>query len=453
MSLVVAPEWIESAAQELAGIRSALTEVTDSIAASTTGIAPAAADEISAAIARAFGEFGEEFQLISAQTRAFHSGIVELLGSTAGAYAGTETANAVQVVANSVSTALAPPAASVLDGLGGGLLGGGTGGLLGLPALPGLALPGLPPLPGLPGGPALPVLPGLPELLPGLFGPGATAPNWTAITGPYEALFNNTIANLQSLGNGLQSNPFPFLRQFLTNQAHYGEIISTSLANAGASLQAGADATQVLADIAPIFTIPGQIGQNAFNVLRTLTDFSYSIGAQLDPVATGAAFFGLPIAMGINAIGSPITTFDAFMSSATAFGSAMQRGDLFGAAVAVLTSPAVVTNGFLNGQVMLGLTLPALDLPLAGGVGALSVPATAGLPVGGLLTPLSTVTANIGPATGFSLLSLPLGGTPTGGILPGLLLHLPQRLAEAIGAPPQPISLVAAVPVVPAVEV
>ncbi|OBK96447.1 hypothetical protein A5645_08335 [Mycobacterium asiaticum] len=428
MSLVVAPDWIESAAQELAGIRSALTEVSESIAASTTAIAPAAADEISAAIARIFGEFGEEFQIISAQTRAFHTGIVDLLGSTAGAYAGTETANAVQVVTNSVSSALAPPAAP----------------LPGMPALPGL--------PALPGGPALPGLPALPELLPGLFGPGATAPDWTAFTRPYEALFNNTIANLQSLGNGLQSNPFPFLRQFLANQAHYGEIISTSLANAGASLQAGADATQVLADIAPIFTIPGQIGQNAFNVLRTLTDFSYSIGASLDPVATGAAFFGLPIAMGINAIGSPITTFDAFMSSATAFGNAMQRGDLFGAAVAVLTSPAVVTNGFLNGQVMLGLTLPALDLPLAGGVGALSVPATAGLPVGGLLTPLSTVTANIGPATGFSLLSLPLGGTPTGGILPGLLLHLPQRLAEAIGAPPQPISLVAAVPIVPAVD-
>ncbi|OBI89820.1 PE domain-containing protein [Mycobacterium asiaticum] len=428
MSLVVAPEWIEAAAQELAGIRSALTDVSESIAASTTAIAPAAADEISAAIARVFGEFGEEFQIISAQTRAFHTGIVDLLGSTAGAYVGAETVNAAQVVTNSVSTALAPPAAS----------------LPGMPALPGL--------PALPGSPTLPGLPALPELLPGLFGPSATAPDWTAITRPYEALFNNTIANLQSLGNGLQSNPFPFLRQFLANQAHYGEIISTSLANAGASLQAGADATQVLADIAPIFTIPGQIGQNAFNVLRTLTDFSYSIGAQLDPVATGAAFFGLPIAMGINAIGSPITTFDAFMSSATAFGSAMQRGDLFGAAVAVLTSPAVVTNGFLNGQVMLGLTLPALDLPLSGGVGALSVPATAGLPVGGLLTPLSTVTANIGPATGFPLLSLPLGGTPTGGILPGLLLHLPQRLAEAIGAPPQPISLVAAVPIIPAID-
>ncbi|OBI91177.1 PE family protein [Mycobacterium asiaticum] len=435
MSLVVAPEWIESAAQELAGIRTALTEVSESIAASTTAIAPAAADEISAAIARVFGEFGEEFQTISAQTRAFHAGIVDLLGSTAGAYVGTETTNAVQVLANSASSALVP---------------GSTGGLLALPALP--AMPGVPTLPGLPGGPALPGLPALPELLPGLFGPGATAPDWTAFTRPYEALVNNTIANLQSLGNGLQSNPFPFLRQFLANQAHYGEIISTSLANAGASLQAGADAAQVLNDVMPIFSIPGQIGQNAFNLFRTVTDFSYSIGAQLDPVATGAAFFGLPIAMGINAIGSPITTFDAFMSSATAFGSAMQRGDLFGAAVAVVTAPAVVTNGFLNGQVMLGLSLPALDLPLAGGVGTLSVPATAGLPVGGLLTPLSTVTANIGPATGFPLLSLPLGGTPTGGILPGLLLHLPQRLAEAIGAPPQPISLVAAVPVVPAVD-
>lgn len=430
MSLVVVPEWVQAAAQDLAGVNGSLSEVSQSLAGFTTNIAPAATDEVSGAVAALFAEFGEEYQAVSAQARAFHAEFVRVLNASVGAYLGTEAA-----------AAAALPAASILDGLTGALgnpaaLLGGSGGLLG-----GLGLfnPG-----GLLGGLGLP---SLNALLPGVFGPapGPTPVSLTAITGPYERLFANTIANLQSLGNGLAANPFPFLRQFIANQISYGQIISTAFANAGQHLSSGA-ANMVLADLAPIASIPARIGQNFVNVLGTLTDFSYSVGTNINPLTSpialsqlelGAAFFGFPIALGIDFIGSPITTANAMYSVASAFGSAIQSGDGFGALVAVLTAPAVVTDGFLNGQVMWSVGLPGVTLPL--GLGALSgvtVPLTAQIPLGGILTPLDVTTLVVNPlGSPTPLLSVPLGGTPTGGILPGLLLYAPQQLAEAIGAP------------------
>lgn len=423
MSVVITPEWVQVAAEDLAGLRAAISDASHSVAGFTTNIAPAAADEVSNAIAALFDDLGAEYQAISARTQAFHAEFARALGAGAGAYLGSEGAIAELLLANAATAA---PAASILDGLTFGL--GNPGGPLG--AVGALVSGG-----GLLGGL------GLPSLLPGVFAPapGATPPSLAAITGPYEALFTNTINNLQSLGNGLAANPFPFLRQFITNQAGYGNIIATSLATAGQHLSAGFGAGQILTDLAPIAAIPGRIGQNAFNVFATLTDFSYSIGANLDPLQVGAAFFGLPIALGIDAIGSPITTGSALASVASAFSSAVQRGDAFGAAVAVLTAPAVVTNGFLNGQVMLSLGLPGVNLPLVGNVGSITVPVTASIPVGGILTPLSVNTLMVNPLlTTPPLVSVPLGGTPTGGILPGLLLYAPQRLAEAIGAAPLP---------------
>lgn len=423
MSVLVAPEWVESAAQQLSGIRSAITQASQSVIGSTTAIAPAAADEVSTAIAAMFGDLGREFQALNAQTQAFHADFVRTLNSSVNAYLGAEIANAERALAGIAPLAAGAPAASILDGLG------NLGGLLGNPG----ALLG-----------GVGVFPPLQSLLPGIFGatPGPTPPSLAAITGPYERLVSNTINNLQSLGNGLAANPFPFLRQFITNQSNYGHIIATAFTNASQHLSSGAAASQILTDLAPIASIPGRIGQNAVNVLATLTDFSYSVGVNLaDPLQIGAAFFGLPIALGIDAIGSPITTANAIASVGAAFSSAVQSGDGFGAAVAVLTAPAVVTNGFLNGQYTFGVTLPGVPLPVLGGLPAITVPLHASIPVGGILTPLSTVTVNIDPLPGSPIVSVPMGGTPTGGILPGLLLYAPQQLAQAIGAAPLPSPL------------
>jgi hypothetical protein len=56
--LFALPDVVEAAAQELAGIRSALDEVAQAIAAPTTGLVPAAGDEVSTAIAALFGTYG-----------------------------------------------------------------------------------------------------------------------------------------------------------------------------------------------------------------------------------------------------------------------------------------------------------------------------------------------------------------------------------------------------------
>ncbi|WP_186272665.1 PE family protein [Mycobacterium kubicae] len=485
MSFVIAPEVVQAAATDLAGIRSAILEASQSIAASTTAVAPAAADEISEAIAAMFGGLGQEFQVLSAQAQAFHAEFVKVLNSGVGAYVQTEIANAEQVLANAFAppAASVAPAASVLDGLlgggggvlgtGGGLLGGtsggllggllgGTGGLLDTGALGGIlggltngsALSGLTSqlgqlgagLQGLLGGTNL--LPALQGLLPGLFGTGAPPDFFAAVAAPYQALFNNTIANLQNLGNAFAANPFPFLHQFISNQSSYGQIIASSFSQFAA--------TGAVNDLLPIFSIPGRIGQNALNVFRTLTDFSYSVGVSTanGALSIGPAFFGLPIALGIDAIGSPVTTANAIASSAAAFMSAVQHGDAFGAAVAALTAPAVVANGFLNGQVTLALSVPPISLPILNQVGAITVPLSANVPFGGILTPLSSPTINVGPVVlgGVQvipqLLAVPLGGTPTGGILPGLLLYLPQQLAQAIGAPPLIPPLLAPLPTI-----
>ena len=91
MSFVIAvPDLVEAAAQDLAGVRSALDEVTTAVVGPTTGLAPAAGDEVSVAIASLFGTVGKEYHALNAQAAAFHNEFVSLLGSGAGAYAAAD---------------------------------------------------------------------------------------------------------------------------------------------------------------------------------------------------------------------------------------------------------------------------------------------------------------------------------------------------------------------------
>src|SRR6202012_5271700 len=103
MSFVIAaPDLVQSAAQDLAGIHASLAEAAATVAAPTTGVVPAAADEVSAAISSLFGNFGKQFQLLSAQAQAFHSNFVSLMNAGAGAYLNTEIANAEQAAVNAL---------------------------------------------------------------------------------------------------------------------------------------------------------------------------------------------------------------------------------------------------------------------------------------------------------------------------------------------------------------
>jgi hypothetical protein len=64
-------------------------------AALTTGVMPAAADEVSALTALQFAAHAQTYQAISAQAAAIHDMFVSTLGGSASSYAATEAANAV----------------------------------------------------------------------------------------------------------------------------------------------------------------------------------------------------------------------------------------------------------------------------------------------------------------------------------------------------------------------
>ncbi|HXS86168.1 MAG TPA: PE family protein [Mycobacterium sp.] len=88
------PAELTAAADNLQGIGSTMTAQNAAAAAPTTGVIPAAADEVSALTAAQFATHAEMYQAISAQAAAIHEMFVNTLGASAGSYAATEAANA-----------------------------------------------------------------------------------------------------------------------------------------------------------------------------------------------------------------------------------------------------------------------------------------------------------------------------------------------------------------------
>ncbi|WP_261901292.1 PE family protein, partial [Mycobacterium marinum] len=93
---VVEPQMLTAAAADLAKIGTAIDAVSTAAAASTTNVLPAAADEVSAAIASLFGTHALAYQAIGAQAATFHDGFVQALSRAASRYAATEVANVEQ---------------------------------------------------------------------------------------------------------------------------------------------------------------------------------------------------------------------------------------------------------------------------------------------------------------------------------------------------------------------
>lgn len=89
------PEMLTAAAGNLTAIGSAVAAENAAGAARTTGLVPAAADEVSALIATQFAAHAASYQAVSAQAAAVHDMFVATLYSSAGSYAATESANAV----------------------------------------------------------------------------------------------------------------------------------------------------------------------------------------------------------------------------------------------------------------------------------------------------------------------------------------------------------------------
>lgn len=89
------PELLAAAAGDLAGIGSAISTQNAAAAAPTTGVVPAAADEVSALTAVQFAAHAQLYQALSAQAAAIHEMFVNTLGTSAGSYAATEAANTI----------------------------------------------------------------------------------------------------------------------------------------------------------------------------------------------------------------------------------------------------------------------------------------------------------------------------------------------------------------------
>ena len=98
MSFVTAlPAMLASAAGELQNIGTAVAAGNSAAAGPTTGVVPAAADEVSALTAAHFAAHGALYQELSAQATAIHELFVGALGTSASSYAVTEAANAAAV--------------------------------------------------------------------------------------------------------------------------------------------------------------------------------------------------------------------------------------------------------------------------------------------------------------------------------------------------------------------
>ena len=89
------PALLTEAAGNLTGIGSAMDAENSAAAAPTTGVIPAAADEVSALTAAQFAAHAQMYQVISAQAAAIQEMFVNTLLTSAGSYAATEAANAV----------------------------------------------------------------------------------------------------------------------------------------------------------------------------------------------------------------------------------------------------------------------------------------------------------------------------------------------------------------------
>ena len=92
--LNVVPELLDAAAADVKSIGSTVDAAHAAAATQTTGIEAAAADEVSAAIAAAFGDYGQEFQALGARASAYGQALVQTLSSSSAAYVGAEAASA-----------------------------------------------------------------------------------------------------------------------------------------------------------------------------------------------------------------------------------------------------------------------------------------------------------------------------------------------------------------------
>ncbi len=363
MSFVIAaPEVVRGAAQDLAGIGNSLDNAASSVSGPTTGIAAAAQDEVSVAVASLFGDFGRQFQGVSAQARAFHAQFVSALSASAGAYAGAELANTR------------------------GVLGGGVGGALG-------------------GAPAASS-----TLMQDLDAFGA------ALAAPYQALASTTGANAQtvfaaagqawnSLSAGistefglLSTNPTAFLGNLqaaarslalaVAPQDFASAVVQHTLGGITTSFDVNGVPTPV--PDAHIEIYQGLVGTGDFNAPSGLE-------GQLLTAAVNAASSPLSGVL-IGFAGPFVSPGVALVNEAHAIFADITGGNLSGALTEVVNTPATVVNAYFNGATLNLDPLAPVFSPFvgAGDNGGEQLDGLS-LAFGGLFTPGQVVSGPGGP--------------------------------------------------------
>lgn len=139
--MVVAPEALTSAAADVESIGSALTAARLAAAVPTTGVAAAAADEVSQAVAALFAGCGREYQALTTRAGTFQQQFLQALTSAAGSYVAAEEAAAMMLrpAQQNLLGSVNPPAEALL---GRPLIGTGNAGGTGVldPAINGINL-------------------------------------------------------------------------------------------------------------------------------------------------------------------------------------------------------------------------------------------------------------------------------------------------------------------------
>lgn len=92
--LIAAPVMMDAAATDLANIGSSISAANAAALASTSGVLPAGADEVSAGIVALFDAYSQQYQSLSARAAAFHSQFIRIMNAGASSYASAEAANA-----------------------------------------------------------------------------------------------------------------------------------------------------------------------------------------------------------------------------------------------------------------------------------------------------------------------------------------------------------------------
>ena len=88
------PEHLAAAADNLATIGAALNSGTAAAAGPTTGVVPAAVDEVSILTAAQFATHAARFQELHAKAAQIQAALTAALATSGGSYAATEAANA-----------------------------------------------------------------------------------------------------------------------------------------------------------------------------------------------------------------------------------------------------------------------------------------------------------------------------------------------------------------------